>query len=132
MLYKYFTICLFDDHGVDNIKAVTMAQWKTNPRVLVIHGAGGCESEDSYITIVAVPNLGCLDCKKLRDEFCTDAVDGEYDNTYVSTCFDCFLNCNDNCIHFQLIEVVIYVLNVISQFTLNIAVLILILCSIRA
>ncbi|XP_031633337.1 uncharacterized protein LOC116347070 isoform X2 [Contarinia nasturtii] len=75
LLYKYFTICLFDDHGVDNIKTVTMAQWKTNPRVLVIHGGGGCESEDSYISVVAVPNLGCLDCKKLRDEFCADTMD---------------------------------------------------------
>lgn len=85
LLYKYFTICLFDDHGVDNIKTVTMAQWKTNPRVLIIHGGGGgggCESEDSqdsYITVAAVPNLGCLDCKKLRDEFCTDAMDGQYE-----------------------------------------------------
>lgn len=55
-----------------------MAQWKTNPRVLVVHGGGGCESEDSYISVVAVPNLGCLDCKKLRDEFCADTMDGEY------------------------------------------------------
>lgn len=78
LLYKYFTICLFDDHGVDNIKNVTMAQWKSNPKVLIVHGGGGCESEDSYITIVAVPNLGCLDCKKLRDEFYTDTIDGEF------------------------------------------------------
>lgn len=54
-----------------------MAQWKTNPRVLVVHGGGGCESEDSYISVVAVPNLGCLDCKKLRDEFCADTMDGK-------------------------------------------------------
>lgn len=74
MLYKYFTVCLFDDHGVDNIKTVTMSQWKSNTRSLIVHGSGGCESEDSYITIVAVPNLGCLDCKAIRDEF--DAEDG--------------------------------------------------------
>lgn len=55
-----------------------MAQWKTNPRVLIVHGGGGCESEDSYISVVAVPNLGCLDCKKLRDEFYADAMDGTY------------------------------------------------------
>lgn len=55
-----------------------MAQWKSNPKVLIVHGGGGCESEDSYITIVAVPNLGCLDCKKLRDEFYTDTIDGEF------------------------------------------------------
>lgn len=54
-----------------------MAQWKTNPRVLVVHGGGGCESEDSYITVAAVPNLGCLDCKKFRDEFCADNMDGK-------------------------------------------------------
>lgn len=76
LLYKYFTVCLFDDHGVDNIKTVTMAQWKSNPRVLVVHGGGSFESEDSYITVVAVPNLGCLDCKTVRDEFCADSIDG--------------------------------------------------------
>lgn len=70
-------MCLFDDHGVDNIKTVTMSQWKTNPRVLIVHG-GGVESEDSYITIVAVPNLGCLECKKLRDEFYLDSMDRMY------------------------------------------------------
>lgn len=91
MLYKYFTICLFDDHGVDNIKAVTMAQWKTNPRVLVVHGGGGCESEDSYITVVAVPNLGCLDCKKLRDEFCADTMDGEYQQNITYTFMNSFI-----------------------------------------
>lgn len=58
-----------------------MAQWKTNPRVLVVHGGGGCESEDSYITIVAVPSLGCLDCKKLRDEFYADSLDGMCNRT---------------------------------------------------
>lgn len=46
-----------------------MTQWVTNPRTLVIHGASEYENEDSYFTIVAVPKLGCLDCKLLRDEY---------------------------------------------------------------
>lgn len=54
-----------------------MSQWKSNPRVLIVHGGGGPENEDSYITIVAVPNLGCLDCKKLRDECFSDMYEGK-------------------------------------------------------
>lgn len=59
-----------------------MSQWKSNARTLIVHGGGGCESEDSYITIVAVPNLGCLDCKKLRDEFDADLMDGKINILY--------------------------------------------------
>ena len=45
-----------------------MSQWKSgDPRVLIVHGAAEDENEDSYITYVKVPKLGCLDCKKLRD-----------------------------------------------------------------
>lgn len=71
-------MCLFDDHGVDNIKTVTMSQWKTNPRVLIVHGGGGYENEDSYITIVAVPNLCCRDCKQLRDDCYSDLFECKY------------------------------------------------------
>lgn len=77
LLCKYYTVCLFDDHGVDNIKNVTITQWKSNPRVLIVHGAGCYENEDSYVSIVAVPRLGCKECKQLRDEYCSDGFDGE-------------------------------------------------------
>lgn len=83
MLCKYFTVCLFDDHGVDNIKNVTMSQWKSNPRVLIVHGGGG-DNEDSYVSVMAVPNLCCRDCKRLRDDFCSDAFDCEPEKTQFS------------------------------------------------
>lgn len=54
-----------------------MSQWKSNPRVLIVHGGGGSEGEDSYVSIVAVPNLSCLDCKKIRDEYFLDSLDGK-------------------------------------------------------
>uniref|UniRef100_W8C9T5 DDB1-and CUL4-associated factor 15 n=1 Tax=Ceratitis capitata TaxID=7213 RepID=W8C9T5_CERCA len=67
-LRSFFKCCLFDDHGVDNLKKVTMTQWKcSDPRILIVHGAAENENEDSYITYVKVPKLGCLDCRKLRD-----------------------------------------------------------------
>lgn len=44
-----------------------MSQWKNGDRVLIVHGAAEDENEDSYITYVKVPKLGCLECKKLRD-----------------------------------------------------------------
>ncbi|XP_058811749.1 uncharacterized protein LOC131676608 [Topomyia yanbarensis] len=66
LLSKYFQVCLFDDHGVDDIKTVSITQWKTDQQLLIVHGASEKE-EDSYITVVRVPKLGCLECKKLRD-----------------------------------------------------------------
>lgn len=72
MLGKYYKVCLFDDHGVDNFKIVTMTQWIENPRTLVIHGASEMEEGNSHITIVSVPKLGCLDCKKMRDDYSDD------------------------------------------------------------
>lgn len=75
MLCKYYNVCLFDDHGVDSLKVVSMAQWHSNPRILVVHGDGKFENEDSYATMVAVPKLGCLDCRKLRDDFYADTFD---------------------------------------------------------
>lgn len=81
LLHKYFTITVFDDHGVDNIKVVTISQWKSNPQVLIVHGSGGNDGEDSYVSIVAVPNLSCFECKKQRDEFYSDSMDGMYNNS---------------------------------------------------
>ena len=81
LLCKYFNVCLFDDHGVDNFKDVSISQWKSNPRVLIVHGDGKFENEDSYITVVAVPTLGCLDCRKLRDECFGDTPDGKIHTT---------------------------------------------------
>ncbi|XP_065372425.1 uncharacterized protein LOC135964204 [Calliphora vicina] len=67
-LRNFYKCCLFDDHGVDNMKKVSMIQWKNcDPRILIVHGASEDEHEDSYITYVKVPKLGCLDCKKLRE-----------------------------------------------------------------
>lgn len=108
-----------------------MAQWKTNPRVLIVHGGGGCESEDSYITVVAVPNLGCLDCKKLRDEFYADSMDGTYENKAIPNKIRKFRSpevkavCVFSIFPFQRqIDADIYASSVISQFTPNTVVLI--------
>lgn len=68
MLVNFYQVCLFDDHGVDNMKTVSMTQWVNNPRLLVVHGAAesDCENEESYISYVAVPKLGCLECSEIR------------------------------------------------------------------
>lgn len=89
LLHKYFTITVFDDHGVDNIKVVTISQWKSNPKVLIVHGGGGNDGEDSYVSIVAVPNLSCLECKKQRDEFYSDSMDGNGSNRTGYLCIKC-------------------------------------------
>ncbi|XP_055617132.1 uncharacterized protein LOC129762672 [Toxorhynchites rutilus septentrionalis] len=67
LLSKYFHVCLFDDHGVDDIKTVSITQWNTDQQLLIVHGASEKDDFDSYITVVRVPRLGCLDCKQLRD-----------------------------------------------------------------
>lgn len=68
MLVNFYQVCLFDDHGVDNMKTVSMTQWVNNPRLLVVHGAAesDCENEESYISYVAVPKLGCRECSEIR------------------------------------------------------------------
>lgn len=66
LLSKYFHVCLFDDHGVDDIKTVSITQWKTDQHLLIVHGASEKEDLDSYITVVRVPKLGCMDCKQMR------------------------------------------------------------------
>uniref|UniRef100_A0A182JVS0 DDB1- and CUL4-associated factor 15 WD40 repeat-containing domain-containing protein n=1 Tax=Anopheles christyi TaxID=43041 RepID=A0A182JVS0_9DIPT len=67
LLNKYFHVCLFDDHRVDEIKNVTITQWKTDSQLLIVHGDNAREDSDSYVTMVRVPKLGCLDCKQVRD-----------------------------------------------------------------
>lgn len=57
---------------MDNFKIVTMTQWIENPRTLIIHGASEIDEGNSHITIVSVPKLGCLDCKKMRDDYSDD------------------------------------------------------------
>ncbi|XP_062534995.1 uncharacterized protein LOC134204184 [Armigeres subalbatus] len=66
LLSKYFHVCLFDDHGVDDMKTVSITQWKTDQRLLIIHGASEKDDLDSYVTVVRVPKLGCMDCKQMR------------------------------------------------------------------
>lgn len=68
-LHKYFCICLFDDHGVDGVKKVSMTQWTSSSSVLVVHGESDTNENDSYITYIRVPKLGCLDCKELRKDY---------------------------------------------------------------
>ncbi|XP_060647869.1 LOW QUALITY PROTEIN: uncharacterized protein LOC132785685 [Drosophila nasuta] len=83
-LRYFFSRRLFDDHVVDNLKSVTMTQWKNaDKQILVVHGAATEESEESYITYVKVPKLGCLECKKLND-------DGPY-SFYNAHCLNCHL-----------------------------------------
>ncbi|KAH8267276.1 hypothetical protein KR018_000673 [Drosophila ironensis] len=85
-LRYFFTRRLFDDHLVDNIKTVTMTQWKNaQQQILVVHGAGIEEGEDNYITYVKVPKLGCLECKKLIEDLpCSWSF-------YNSHCLNCHL-----------------------------------------
>jgi DDB1- and CUL4-associated factor 15 len=75
LLTKYYNVCLFDDHGVDDIQKVTMANWQSgnNRRVLIVHGTSEKEDGDSHVTMVHIPKLGCLDCKQLRDDNSDDS-----------------------------------------------------------
>lgn len=62
-----FPVCLFDDHSVNDIKIVTMTQWKSDSRTLIIHGASDIDDTESFISFIRIPKLGCLECKQLRD-----------------------------------------------------------------
>lgn len=69
LLRKYYSRCLFDDHGADNEVTVTMCQWLGTPRTIIVHGSCKYENEDSYVSVMAVPKLGCLDCRRMRDVY---------------------------------------------------------------
>lgn len=85
VLDKFFEVCLFDDHGVSDLKTVSMVQWKSNPDVLVVHGESEEDTEDSYITIAKVPKQGCLDCRKLKETQVDEG--GEFGAKNLSYCF---------------------------------------------
>lgn len=44
-----------------------MCQWLGTPGTIVVHGSCKYDSEDSYVSVLAVPRLGCLACRRLRD-----------------------------------------------------------------
>ena len=67
LLSKYYNVCLFDDHSVDDLKVVTMTQWSSDLRTLIIHGASEIDDQDSFISLIRIPKMGCLDCKIMRD-----------------------------------------------------------------
>lgn len=48
-LHKFIRVCLFDDHGVDGAKKVTMTQWSSDSRVMVVHGESDSADNDSYV-----------------------------------------------------------------------------------
>lgn len=80
---KYYKVCLFDDHRVDSIKTVSMTQWSSNTGIVVVHGTNESETGDSYLTVVSVPKLGCMDCRQLRDEYYPDLIDGMSQNLWL-------------------------------------------------
>lgn len=48
-LHKFIRVCLFDDHGVDGAKKVTMTQWSSDSAVLIVHGESDSVDNDSYM-----------------------------------------------------------------------------------
>lgn len=87
LLRKYYSRCLFDNRGADNEVRVTMCQWPGRPRTLVVHGSCKYEHEDSYVSVVAVPRLGCLDCRRLRDRLPCSPDNGEWAGSCVPLIF---------------------------------------------
>lgn len=46
---------------------MTMTQWSSDPRTLVVHGSSEIDDQHSFVTIVRVPSLGCFTCKQLHE-----------------------------------------------------------------
>lgn len=82
-LVEYHHVRLFDLSC--NMRHVTIVQWPTNPRYLIVVGTEYTDfSLDSMITIVSVPKIGCSECKILRDL---------YDDDSKSSPNNCFVLC---------------------------------------
>lgn len=70
---------LFDDHGTEDIKCVTMTQWTNDSSILIVHGSSEIDDQHSFVSIITVPKVGCLSCKKLRDNDSADNIFKNYD-----------------------------------------------------
>ncbi len=76
-----------------------------------MHGAGECDNEDSYISVVSVPKLGCMDCKKIHEELNADPSECKYMKFYNK--FD--VRFNRWHIHTIHLQVVRYIPNCVSN-----------------
>lgn len=56
-----------------------MCQWKSDTTTLIVHGSSEIDDQHSFISILKLPKVGCLSCKKLRDNDSTDNVFKNFD-----------------------------------------------------
>lgn len=70
--FSQFSVNLFDDHGAEDIKCVTMTQWQNDSKLLIVHGSSEIEDQHSFVSIVRVPSMGCRSCKLLRENDSSD------------------------------------------------------------
>ncbi|KAI5643991.1 DDB1-and CUL4-substrate receptor 15, WD repeat domain-containing protein [Phthorimaea operculella] len=59
---KVHSVPLFGEDPVDSKLAISMAQWRHNPGVLVVYGIADSCSERSCLSVIGVPRLGCKKC----------------------------------------------------------------------
>lgn len=76
---------MFDDHGVDEIKNVSITQWSSDPQTLIIHGSSEIDDQHSFISFMKIPKLGCLDCKQIREH---ETMEGNFNR------YDLCVKCN--------------------------------------
>lgn len=56
-----------------------MSQWKNDSSTLIVHGSSEIDDQHSFISLIKLPKVGCLSCKKLRDNDSTDNVFKNFD-----------------------------------------------------
>lgn len=56
-----------------------MTQWKNDSTTLIVHGSSEIDDQHSFISILKLPKIGCMSCKKLRDNESTDNVFKNFD-----------------------------------------------------
>lgn len=56
-----------------------MIQWTNDSSILIVHGSSEIDDQHSFVSIITVPKIGCLSCKKLRDNDSSDNIFKNYD-----------------------------------------------------
>ena len=49
-----------------------MTQWSSDPNTLIVHGCSEIDDHHSFVSIVNLPRVGCISCKKMRENEVTE------------------------------------------------------------
>lgn len=69
MMKRYYTVPLLIHEWFFLSWDINMMQWSTDSKTLIVYGITNDYGRINYdIIVLRVPQLGCLECKQIRDK----------------------------------------------------------------